>query len=162
MNPLSDSSECASQSDECGTYFMPEYDGVTPRLCEAWSRQDIDAALSYVRDDILYSMFIPQDIVPFGGETRGKPAMADRMKTILDQFEMVKFETILFRSHSDIEHTRVSYGFTHRQTGETLNGVMRLVTKVEEGLIYDFKEFHDLEKIRAFMRLIAYKAAEEQ
>ena len=162
MQPSIASSECASQFYEYGTYLMPEFDGVTPRLCEAWSRQDLEGALSYVRDDILYSMFIPQDIVPFGGETRGKPAMADRMRTILDQFEMVKFETILFRGHGDIEHTRVSYGFTHRQTGETLNGVMRLVTKVEEGLIYDLKEFHDLEKIRAFMRLIAYKASGEQ
>lgn len=152
---------CVSQFDEYGASFMPEFDGVTPRFCEAWSRQDLDAALGFVRDDILYSMFIPQDIVPFGGETRGKPAMADRMRTILDQFEMVMFETILFRSHGEIEHTRISYGFTHRQTGETLNGVMRLVTKVDDGLIYDLKEFHDLEKIRAFMRLIAYKASGE-
>ena len=137
---------------------MHETEGVTPRFCAAWERQDLHGALAFIDDDIVYAMFIPQDVVPFGGETRGKAAMADRMRTILDQFAMVRFETIWFKSDGVIEQTRVAYAFRHRETGETISGVMRLITRVEDGLIHDLKEFHDLEKVRAFMRLIAYRA----
>lgn len=139
---------------------MPEFDGVMPSFCRAWAGQDLQGALDYVHDDIVYSMFIPQDVVPFGGETRGKAAMGDRMRTILEQFEMVRFEIIHFKSHGDIEHTRVAYAFRHRLADETIAGVMRLVTVIEDGLIYDLKEFHDVEKVRAFMRLISFKAAD--
>lgn len=105
-------------------------------------------------------MFIPQDVVPFGGETRGRAAMADRMRTILTLFEMVHFVPIFFKTDGQVEHTRVNYGFRHRKTGELISGVMRLVATVEHGLISDLKEFHDLEKVRAFMRLISHAAGE--
>ncbi|MEM9357457.1 MAG: nuclear transport factor 2 family protein [Pseudomonadota bacterium] len=139
---------------------MSNFDGITPRFCEAWERQDLDTSLEFIHRDIVYSMFIPEDVVPFGGETRGKPAMTDRMKTILEQFAMVRFETILFRRDGNTEYTRVAYEFRHRLTGETIAGVMRIITRVDNGLIYDLKEFHDLEMVKAFMRLIAYKASE--
>ncbi len=138
--------------------MMDETKGVMPRFCAAWERQDLHGALAFIDDDIVYAMFIPQDVVPFGGQSRGKAAMADRMRTMLDQFAMDRFETIWFKSDGEIEHTRVAYAFCHRVTGETISGVMRLITRVEDGLIHDLKEFHDLEKIRAFMRLIAYRA----
>jgi len=139
---------------------MTEVDGVMLRFCKAWEHQDLEGALEVVHDNIIYSMFIPQDVVPFGGETRGKPAMADRMRTILEQFDMMQFEAIQFKSDGNVEHTRVDYRFRHRETGEEISGIMRLVTTIEGGLISDLKEFHDLEKVRAFMRLISYKAAE--
>lgn len=140
---------------------MSNYEGVMPEFCFAWARQDLHGALKYVHDDIVYSMFIPQDVVPFGGETRGKAAMADRMRTILEQFAMERFEIIAFKRQSDVEHTRVDYAFCHRSTQETISGVMRLVSVVKNGLIIDLKEFHDLEKVKAFMRLIAHKANDQ-
>ncbi len=139
---------------------MSNFDGITPRFCEAWERQDLETSLKFIHRDIVYSMFIPEDVVPFGGETRGKPAMTDRMKTILEQFAMVRFEPILFRKDGDTEYMRVAYEFRHRMTGETIAGVMRIITRIDSGLIHDWKEFHDLEMVKAFMRLIAYKASE--
>ena len=138
--------------------MLNDNNSVTLRFCEAWQQQDLPGALAFAHPDIVYAMFIPEDVVPFGGETRGKPAMSDRMTTILEQFAMLRFEVISFRAEGDVEHTRGSYAFRHRQTDETITGVMRIVSKIESGLIRDWKEFHDLEKVRAFMRLIAYKA----
>lgn len=129
-------------------------------FCRIWERQDLAGALELVHDDIVYAMFIPQDVVPFGGETRGKAAMADRMSMILEHFNMQQFETVYDRSVGNVGRARVVFAFRHKITGEVISGTMRLEAEVEDGLIVDFKEYHDIEKIRAFMRLVAYKAAE--
>ncbi|MEM8973057.1 MAG: nuclear transport factor 2 family protein [Pseudomonadota bacterium] len=129
------------------------------RFCTAWQQQRLDAALENVRDDVAYTMFIPRDVVPFGGETIGKAAMKDRLRTILEQFEMLRFDARDFRGSGSIERVRVAYSFRHRVTGETIVGIMRLVVRTQDDLIAELKEYHDVEKVRAFMRLVAYKAA---
>ena len=129
-------------------------------FCRVWERQDLTGALELVHDDVVYAMYVPQDVLPFGGETHGKPAMSDRIRMIRDQFELQRFETVHDKSIDNVGHARVAYSFRHRGAGETITGTMRLAARIEEGLIVDFKEYHDVEKIRAFMRLVAYKAAE--
>ena len=129
-------------------------------FCSAWALQDLVGALVVIHDDVSYAMYIPTDVVPFGGETRGKPALADRMRTILEQFEMLSFETTHVIGSPSGANASVAYEFRHRVARETLTGTMRLVTRVESGKITSVHEYHDLEKVRAFMRLVAYRAGD--
>lgn len=130
---------------------------VLTRFCQSWAKQDLSGSLMFAHDDVVYAMFIPQEVVPFGGETCGKAAMSDRMRTILDHFDMLRFDIIDEKRLGDLECARVAFAFRHKIAGETITGIMRLEARVQDGLIVDFKEYHDVEKIRAFMRLIAYQ-----
>lgn len=129
-------------------------------FCRVWKNQDLAGALDFVHDNVVYAMFIPQEVVPFGGETLGKPAMADRMRMIIAQFETLRFEETIIKVDNDLGYARVAYAFRHKMTGETIEGFMRIVVRVQEGLIIDHKEYHDVEKVRAFMRLVAHVAAD--
>jgi hypothetical protein len=53
-----------------------------------------------------------------------------------------------------------AYQFRHKVTGETIDGVMRQVIVVGDGLIAKISEYHDIELVRAFMRLVSHAAAE--
>lgn len=131
-------------------------------FCQACKTQDLAGAMEHVDADVVYAMYIPQDVVPFGGETHGKPAMSDRLRTIIEQFDTVQFEETITRRENDTIHGQADYAFRHKVTGETIEGVMRLVMRARDGLMVDLREYHDLEKVRAFMRLVSYVASERK
>ena len=125
----------------------------------AWSRRDKVGTMAFLATDIRYAMYIPQETVPFGGETQGRAAMSDRLQTILDAFDTLRFEGSITSVHGKTVRGQAAFAFRHKITGEVLEGVMRHVAVVEDGLIYDMAEYHDVERVKAFMRLVAHTAA---
>lgn len=130
-------------------------------LWAAWGRQDRATALAYFAPDSNYTLYIPQDVVPFGGIAQGRPAISDRLQTILEQFQPLRYLGTIHLIDGDTVHAQVAFCVRHRRTGENLDGIMRQVVTIEDGLIVDFKEYHDIERIRAYMCLISYLAREQ-
>jgi ketosteroid isomerase-like protein len=128
-------------------------------LWTAWARRDKAATLALVADGIRYTMHIPPEIVPFGTTanepTIGKRALSDQLQTILDIFETVAYSGRVVGIVEARIHGQVSYLFRHKLTGEEIEGVMRHVVSIEEGRIATIDEYHDVERIKAFMRLVA-------
>lgn len=129
-------------------------------LWSAWQKRDKAATLALLADNIAFALLVPQDVLPFGGETVGKASVSDRLQTILEQFDTLSYEGKVTRSHGDTVHGMVAYRFRHTVTRETIDGVMRHVIQVRDGLIVRINEYHDIELVRAFMRLVSYAAAE--
>lgn len=125
-----------------------------------WAARDKTALLSRMADNAILAIYIPEDVLPFGGETVGKASISDRTQTILDQFHTVHYSGEIVKIEGDVVVGRVEYQFRHKITGEEIDGVMRHVIEVRDGLIVHLKEYHDIERIRAFMRLVAYAAAD--
>lgn len=126
----------------------------------AWQVRDKAATLALLTDDIVFALFVPQEVLPFGGETTGKASVSDRLQTILDQFDTLMYEGKVTRTQGETVYGRIAYQFRHKVTGETIDGVMRQVIVVCDGLIARLNEYHDIELVRAFMRLVSYAAAE--
>lgn len=124
----------------------------------AWARQDKLATLSLCSEDMLFSLYVPEHILPFGGVTKGKPSISDRLQTIIDQFETLAYEGVVHHVEGNTVHGVVHYCFRHRVTGESIEGEMRQVVVVRDGLMVDFKEYHDLKRVTAFMRLVSESA----
>ena len=61
-------------------------------LWSAWRVRDKAATLALLADGIVFALFVPQEVLPFGGETIGKPSVSDRLQTILDQFDTLMYE----------------------------------------------------------------------
>lgn len=126
----------------------------------AWGRSDYKGSLALCAPDVVFSMYIPEDVLPFGGETCGRAAASDRSLMIFSQFDVTRFDGVVLHVDGNIVHGRVEYCFRHKATGEEIEGTMRHVIRVENGLMADVKEYHDAERVRAFMRLVSYRAAE--
>ena len=130
-------------------------------LWRAWQKRDKAATLALLADNIVFALFVPQEVLPFGGETVGKASVSDRLQTILDQFDTLSYEGKVKRTQGDTVHGMVAYRFRHKVTGESIDGVMRHVIQVRDGRIVKLDEHHDIALVRAFMRLVSHSAAEQ-
>ena len=129
-------------------------------LWSAWQKRDKAATLALLADNIVFALLVPQEVVPFGGETVGKASVSDRLQMILDQFDTLSYEGKVTKTLGDTVHGMVAYRFRHKVTRETIDGVMRHVIEVRDGLIVRINEYHDIALVRAFMRLVSHSAAE--
>ena len=109
-------------------------------------------------DDLFYGLYVPEDVLFFGGETRGKAAGSDRLQTILDHFYLIKYVGEVIKVDGDVVHGRVEYCFRHKVTGEDIDGTMRQVIEFRDGLIVSWREYTDAARVQAFMRLVSHLA----
>ena len=133
-------------------------------VCELWRHwraRDKAATLDMVSDDIELVQNVPEDVLPFGGVTRGKAAASDRLQMILDQFWTLKFEGEVVSVEGGIVHGLVQFHFRHKATGEDIQGTMRHRFDVRDGRIVRLAETVDVDLVRAFMRLVAQAAARQ-
>ncbi len=137
----------------------PEY--VLRELYAARARGDIEAMLRYCSDDVIFAMYLPRDVVPFGGEAHGKPAGRAAMHSIAKHFALVYFLPVGIVMLGQLARAQVRYCFRHRASALELDGVMRHEVLIEHNLITCMREYHDTERIRAFMRLATDEAAPE-
>ena len=131
-------------------------------FCEAWARRDKAMALTFAADGIAYNMTVPEETLPFGGLTVGRPAMSDRLQSLLDQFDTVSFDFALTVADREMARGQATFCFRHKVTGVEIDGVMRLIAWVRGGQMVSFDEFHDVDRVRAFMRLVAHAATVDQ
>jgi ketosteroid isomerase-like protein len=127
----------------------------------AWKAGDRAAVMEFVADEAVFAIYVPKDVLPFGGETSGRASISDRLQTILGQFDVLRYDGRLTKFENDTAHGQVEYLYRHKVTGEELDGVLRHIAQVRDGKVVHFKEYTDLERIRAFMRLIAQTAADK-
>lgn len=128
---------------------------VVRAFVSAWAEGDIDAAMSVVSEDAAYELHISNEVLPLGGETRGRANIEKALIGVREQFEY-----LLYRGHNYIEQDdtvrySVEFMYRHRASDETLSGRFRVVMKLRDGLIVRADEYHDRALVEAFMRLVA-------
>ena len=65
---------------------------VAETLRAAWARHNKAAARATMSDDVTCGLYIPQEVLPFGGgPSVGKRTLSDRMQSIHDVFEPLKY-----------------------------------------------------------------------
>jgi ketosteroid isomerase-like protein len=138
------------------------YSEIVREAWRVWAVRDKAAILALMTSDTTYALFVPQEVLPFGGEANGKAAVSDRLQTILDVFDTIKFEGEVVKVVGNVVHGRVAYCFRHKITGEDIDGTLRQVIGLRDGLIVSWHEYTDIERVKAFMRLVATSAAEQR
>ena len=141
--------------------FTAEPVTVVSGMWDAWSRRDLAGTLAFFDAQSEYAMFIPEEVLPFGGTTTGIRSIADRLQTILDQFDTLRYDPRSIRPLGNTVSAMVDYVFRHKVTGETLEGSMRHVATVRNGRLVRLEEYHDVALVRAFMRLVAHAATKD-
>jgi ketosteroid isomerase-like protein len=131
---------------------------VVTAIWRAWGARDKAGTLALLSNSAVYALYVPQEVLPFGGVTLGRGSISDRLQTILDQFDTLNYQGSLSWAEQGQVHGQVRYHYRHKKTGNCIEGTMRHVVQVRDGLVDQIEEYHDVDRIRAFMRMVAYSA----
>jgi len=132
---------------------------VLEALYASWAAKDLDAVLSCFSDDVVIEIHVPSDIVPWGGETRGKTAVELCLRELLREFEFLDYRPPLISDVGDTCRAQVHYHFRHIKTGQEIEGTLRHIWEAQGDKIVRLEEYHDIERLRAFFALLATTSA---
>lgn len=135
---------------------------VVASLLACWSAQDVEMTLAHCDDDMIYSLYVSEQTVPFGGEARGKEACRQVLHMMLEQFDYLRYEPEIVGVTDDVVRVQIRFRFHHRRTGENLDGSMRTRFTVNGGLVQRVDEFVDEALVAAFMRLTQHHEAKNE
>jgi ketosteroid isomerase-like protein len=124
---------------------------VVRRFNASWIPGDVESAIRFVAEDCVYALYISDEVLPFGGETRGRENIKAAFHMMRDQFEYILYRPQILAVDRDKVRQRVEFMYRHKKSGETLTGNFRLILRVKDGLLVRGDEYHDRPMVEAFM-----------
>ncbi|MEZ5900558.1 MAG: nuclear transport factor 2 family protein [Hyphomicrobiaceae bacterium] len=126
-------------------------EGVIEALVTAVSLEDIETATFYFDPETRLTVFTPQEVV-----FDGPDGIRRRLQTLIGDFEIRRFTLRTVLPCDGGLRTQIDYSFRHRKSGESIDGVMRVIAAFRNGKIVRWEEYQDAERVEAFMRLVAH------
>jgi ketosteroid isomerase-like protein len=128
---------------------------VATAALQTYAAGSLAAFMDLLTDDVEYALYIDQADLPFAGETRGKEALRERIAQMHASFDYVLFRPLAVRVvDATTTHNQVEFMYRNKATGEMLSGRFRLVLTVEGGRVQRIEEYHDVARVKAFLRLV--------
>jgi len=120
----------------------------------AWAAGDLQATLSWFDEDVEFVIHLPPEVVPFAGPVRGRDKLAQRLQSIIDEFDFIEYVPVQITPYGEAFHSQVRFHYRHKATGLEYEGTMRHTWRIEGDRIMRFEEHHDAERVRAFFQLL--------
>lgn len=120
----------------------------------AWRDGDFTRFMSLIADDIVYIVNVDGMAVPYAMSALGKTDVADRLRLLLDTFDVTTFDVEHLVHEAQSTRTRVHGVYRHKSTGEVLDVKLRFRGWVKDGLLVRIEETLDARYIEAFERLV--------
>ncbi len=142
---------------------LAEERSVFERAHQAWADGDFEAFMNCVTDDVLYTVNVDGQQVPYAMSAVGKTDLQDRLQLLLDTFEVMTFDVERMVHDEAFSRSLVHGVYRHRRTGEILDIKVRFNGWVRDGLLMHVEEIHDARYIEAYDRFIFHmmQAAQE-
>ena len=115
---------------------------------------DIDSAAAFFSDNAEITIYAASQTILLGGTSSGKDSVRKRLRNILASFDIARFAPRTVLPCDDGFRTQIDYSFRHRASGQSLDGVMRVVAAIEDGVIVRWQEYQDGDRMEAFLRLV--------
>ena len=118
---------------------------------DAFGRGDIDALLALLDENVEWITPGPPE-VPTAGERRGRQAVGEFFKTLLETFEIIKFQAQEFVAEGD---RVVVFGFDTakvKATGKVLDFNWVHYFGVKNDKIVNFREYGDMSAVAAELK----------
>jgi ketosteroid isomerase-like protein len=128
----------------------------------SWAARDLEATLSCFSEDVKFAIHLPPEVAPYFGVQQGRDELAVRLRMILDEFDFLEYKPIQITSHGISFHSQVRFNYRHKVTGLEYDGSMRHVWRIKGDRIIRWEEFHDIERVRVYFRLLAQAMAGTQ
>jgi ketosteroid isomerase-like protein len=127
-----------------------------------WATQDVEFAFEFVADDVVYALYIDEDLAPFAGVRHGREAMMEAFYQMIEHYDYLKWEQVIVGAEGDVVRVQTQFRLHHRRTGTDLEGSMRTVITMRDGLMVRCEEFLDRGMVESFMRLAQHREATNQ
>jgi ketosteroid isomerase-like protein len=131
-------------------------EGVLDGVARAYALGDLQATAAYFGENAVYAIYVDADVLPFAGEVIGRTEIMRLWQNVREHFELLTYQQRNLTCEDDIVRYQIVFSFRHRVSDETIDGIMRIVAQVKDGQIVRYREYHDQERIRAFMRLVSH------
>jgi ketosteroid isomerase-like protein len=125
----------------------------------SWAAGDLDATLSCFSDDVAFAIHLPPEVAPYFGIQQGRDELGRRLQMILDEFDFLTYKPIQITSNGISFHSQVRFHYRHKLTGLEYDGTMRHVWRIKGDRIVRWEEFHDIERVRVYFRLLGQAMA---
>lgn len=132
---------------------------VVERAYSAWRARDLANLLSLYSDDVVFALHIPADVMPIGGETRGKVAVGAALQGLIDGYDLLAYEPGVVHVNNAAANAEVHFRYRHRQTGDVIDSRMRHQWLVNDGKVQRLDEWHDLTTVREFVSRVTLRLA---
>ena len=118
-------------------------------------------ALVHLHPEIVYVIHNGPDASPLAGVFCGIDRVRELGYAVLAEFDYVYYEPTIVSLDDDIVRGRVVFGLRHRVSGYTIEGSLRLMFEVRDGLIARVDHYEDALRVEAFMRMACGSAPSE-
>jgi ketosteroid isomerase-like protein len=126
---------------------------VVVRFNTAWAAGNLPAAMQFVAEHAVYTLYIDGELLPVGGDTVGRADIEEGLRLLRRQFEYLLYRPRDMHLDGGTARYQVEFMYRHRTSGEILSGRFRIVLRIEDGLIVRAEEYHDRARVEAFLRL---------
>jgi ketosteroid isomerase-like protein len=124
-------------------------------IYDAWRAQDIEWLASYLPDDFNHMIYVPTEVHPLGGLSRGKAATLDRLRTIAQQLDFLRFDTSDLMVQKNRAGLEIPVQYRHKETGARLETTMVNFWTFEDGWPVKLARYHDIDRISTFTATLA-------
>lgn len=128
-------------------------EGVVEAACAAYALGDYEAAAAYYAEDATFALYADTEGLSFAGDWHGREAIVGCWRELAASFDILTFETRNMSAKGDVVRAQILYELRHKASGKIIDGVARFEAEVRDGLIVREREYNDVERWRAFMRL---------
>ncbi len=137
---------------------MPSAEERSPfvRAHHAWEAGDFELFMSFIAEDILYTVNVDGLQVPYAMSAVGKEDVRGRLQLLLDTFTVTRFTIERLVHEAESSRSTVHGVYRHKGTGEILDIKVRFRGWVEGGLLVRLGETHDAKYIEAFERFVFF------
>lgn len=128
-------------------------EGIVEAVLTAYAVGDFETAAAYYDPTATFAIYADNEIFPFDGEWVGREAIVACWHEIRAAFDIICFEIRHISALHDGVRCQVQYEIRHRISGEVMDGIARFIYEIRDGLVVREREYNDVERLRAFMRL---------
>ncbi len=132
---------------------------VVEEVLRLWAAQDVESTFVHVAEDVVYALYFDEALAPYAGVTYGKEGMKAAFYAMIEEFDYLKYEPVILGAEKDVVRVQTQFRFHHRRAGSTLEGSMRTILTVRDGLIVRCEEYLDRGLVESFMRLARQREA---
>lgn len=133
---------------------------VVAEALKLWGAQDVESTFEYAAEDVVYALHFDEDLAPYAGVTHGREAMKAAFYGMIAEFDYLKWEPVIVGVENDVVRVQTQFFYHHRRTGANLEGSLRTIFTIKDGLIVRCEEFLDRGLVEAFMRLTRQREAD--
>ena len=132
---------------------------VIEEVLKRWRTQDVASTFVFTAENVVYALYIAEELAPFAGVTEGRDAMMAAFYKMIEEFDYLEYEPTIMGVEGDVVRVHTRYRYRHRRTGSDVGGSYRTVFTVRDGLVVRCEEYVDRELVEAFMRLVRQREA---